>query len=1031
MSCLIIHITDAHIIGTDAIVRGRAKVIAASAASEVMTVDAMHLVFSGDMVQSGRADEYAVLSIFVDELVAGLRQVRDVPVFYVNSPGNHDCDFTGDQSVREMVLRSALIDPASVTEGVANSLRGPQLNYQNHVSKYASGESIRLSASCETFRLEGSISIRYLIFNSALFSRRDEQQGKLFVQIPPKESVPSDSDRVVCVMHHPLGWLMPDNARELAQFASSVGDIFLFGHEHEYGGSQVRELYSNASVTYLHGHLLNSYKNIIDSGFQTIEIERDLGFRVRVYKLDGTSYKKMEDAGFVQWPSSKRVRGLGFTDDFYSWLIDAGANFTHRKKAQITLPDIYVWPELRPGVQVKRVDARTLRLAVSDSYADLVESYSLLPPVVVIKGGEQAGKTSLAKQLCLERNKRGDYALYVNSENLSKWDPERLSAKLDGFIEQEYGRRSLDEYKQVPSGQKLLVIDNFDLQRMTEGGLQGLKALKASYGRIFLVLEGFPGLDIALNEFLRDEGFVDSAIYELLPLSYGKRQELIEEWLSIGAEPGSSRYDLEILAARMAKVVDEALGRNFIPATPLFVLIILQRSELEHDLNTVVKSGAHGFLYELLINQALSKHVNLCSLDTSVAYLSHLAYEMFLGGGEDVSETQYEALHVSYTQKFDLDLPLTRLFAQMQSAGILVSEDGRTRFKFPYHFYYFLAKEFGRLPWKDLEPIVLELSKMIHTEYAANVLLFLAHFSRNPRIATILLEIASETLKGYKEIDIFHHEAKYSGYSIPQIRQVLIESNDQIRNKLINDGASDESLSDEAQQDVERAAQERLKAKLDDALAMNRAFKILQVLGQLLRNMAGSIPKEQKRDIARACVDLGLRVLGFLSSLVEDNSEELLAFRAQQIRIEHTKVKKDGTTYVTETDAEIAEMLAPYLSTMFANLTMGTFVKISNAIGSEELTPTLAAVLSGTKTDRLLLLATELEHFADFPEKNVRKFKQEQIEEKHVLPYSILRRFVVRRFHLFPARKELKEGIAKDFALNTQPFRVLQLGRSD
>ena len=1032
MSDLLIHLTDAHIVAADSVVVPRANSIAAAALSEVMEIDAIHLVFSGDMVQSGQPEEYALLDRFISDLKAEISRLRPtVPIHHINAPGNHDCDFRGDQTLREMVLRSALQDQESINDVVGDTLRAPQASYQEYVERWAGQAAERLSVSCETTRIDGSVKTRYLIFNSALFSRLNEQQGRLLIQIPSKDGVPADSDRVICVMHHPLGWLTPDNARELSQFASAVGDIFLFGHEHEHQGHHIRELYSNTSVSYVHGHLLNEYKDQFNSGFQTIEINKRDGMRVRAYRLDGHSYKMKNDAGFVAWPANKRVRGLGFTDDFYSWLIEPGANFTHRKKAQITLPDVYVWPELRPGAQPKGAESGVLMLAVADAYDEFVANYASLPSVVVVKGGEQFGKSSLAKQICLERNKKGGYSLYLNADNVTTWEPTRVAARLDAVIEDQYGRRSLDEYKQLPPDQKLLVIDNFDLQKLGPGGLRSLKALKTSYGKLILSLDSFPGLDIALNEFLRDEEFVDSAVYDLLPLSYGKRQELIEAWLSIGAEPDADMYDLGVLAARMAKLVDETLGRNFIPAIPLFVLIILQRSELEQDLKTVVKSGSHGFLYEVLINQALSAHVNMCGLDTAVAYLSSLAYEMFLTGGEEESEARYEAFHSGRMKDFDLNLPLTRFSTQLQTAGILVSDGGMVRFKFPYHFYYFLAKELARLEWHQLEPIVTGLSERIHTEYAANVLLFLAHFSRNPAIAAILLGVAKSTLVAYKEIDIFNHHAKFASYSVPQIRQVLLDSNQVVRAKLMDDGSCDEKLSDEAQKEIERAAADRLKSKLDDALAMNKAFKTLQVLGQLLRNMAGSIPKDEKREIARACVDLGLRVLGFLSQLIDENSEELLAFRALQLRVEHTRTKKDGSLYVTKSDAEIAEMLDVYLSAMFANLTMGTFVKISNAVGSEELTPTLSAVLSETKTDQLLLLATELEHFADFPESKVRDFKQEKIEAKHVLPFSILKRFVVRRFHLFPAKKELKEGIASDFGLKTQPFRALQLGKSD
>jgi len=218
MSILLIHITDAHTVVGDALVSRRGHAIATAALSEVMELEEIHIIFTGDTVQSGKAEEYLVFESFLKDLMEELSSARSVPIKVLNVAGNHDCDFAEDQSLRDMLLKSALQSQSNITSQIAKVLSQPQDNFRSYADRWSTNEFADLSVSCSTFRVEGSTSIRYVLLNSALFSRKSEAQGGLFISLPNKDAIPSDSDKVVFLMHHPLGWLVPDNARELAQW---------------------------------------------------------------------------------------------------------------------------------------------------------------------------------------------------------------------------------------------------------------------------------------------------------------------------------------------------------------------------------------------------------------------------------------------------------------------------------------------------------------------------------------------------------------------------------------------------------------------------------------------------------------------------------------------------------------------------------------------------------------------------------------------------------------------------------------------
>jgi hypothetical protein len=1015
MSILLLHLTDAHVRVGDAAFADRAKMIVAAAMSPVMGTSEVHLVLSGDMVQSGQKGEYDIVNRLIvdisDEIeLRGLPRPKVVMV-----PGNHDCDFSGDQSVRNIILDGITKRPAEVTAPVAAQMRSVLANFDSHREVNNPDGISRVNPWVFTCTFDGEVRVQYVLIDSSVMSQRTEQQGKLFVQIPDRSCLGLDADRVVYVMHHPFGWLAPDNARELAQFAAATGDLFLMGHEHVHWSERVSDLYTNATIHYLRGHALQDSHKAENSAFQTVELCKGRGFLVRKFELDRGAYRlNAEDSqeSFKSWSNESRVHGLSYSDAGYQALADAGANFSHRRKAVITLPDIYIWPDVKPSNTV-RDSAGVLMSAESESTEDLLARGGD-GKIIIIRGGEQFGKSALARMLALGINKNDAFALLLSARDISSWRERKLENRLDEAIDALYGRSVRENYRQLPRNKKKIIIDDFDLLDLARHGYEGLKALRSTFGTLILLIDSVPGLDVALSELLNDEEFAGADVLDLQPFNYHQRLELIERWLSIGQDAATDEHELRTLAARLGKVVDETLGRNFIPSVPLFVLVILQRAELEQDLNTVVKSGSHGFLYELLITQALSSGVRVCTLDTALTYLSSLAMHMYESGGDSLAESAYARFHLNHCERYDLGLSLKVMESQLTSSEIIIEEGGRISFKYPYHYYYFLARQLAAIQdWAVLGPHVRSLAEELHTERAANVLLFLAHLGRNPNIAKFLLDRADAMLASYEQATLFIRGGAIAQFSVPEIRQMLIEDS---RARAVEDVIADERLAEAAQRHVQSASKEKLNARLDDALAMNAAFKTLQVLGQLLRNHAGSMEKNEKRRVADACVAIGLRTLGFLYDLIEHHGAELVAVRGAQLAREFPRKRAQ----------DIAEDLESYLPGLVSGITVGTLIKIANAVGSEELSPTLESVLNGDATRKLIKLVTELEHFSDFPEDAVMDFKKSEIKPADVLAFSVLRRFIVRRFQLFPVRKELRDNVRGEFQISARPFLLLE-----
>ena len=113
-----------------------------------------------------------------------------------------------------------------------------------------------------------------------------------------------------------------------------------------------------------------------------------------------------------------------------------------------------------------------------------------------------------------------------------------------------------------------------------------------------------------------------------------------------------------------------------------------------------------------------------------------------------------------------------------------------------------------------------------------------------------------------------------------------------------------------------------------------------------------------------------------------------------------------------------------------SNVAVGTIAKIASAIGCEDLTPTLDYVLGqGRNTKGLIGVTVRLEHFTSFPEAELAKFYDRKLTQQDQFAVAVLKRFLLRRFYLFPDRNELRQKLLKAFGIERKPLQARDISQ--
>jgi hypothetical protein len=538
MTALVLHLSDIHVQSVNDPILARHKLIANVLNPHLPSASAVFIVASGDIAQSGQEEEYTGALRFFERLRTDILSEKNLPVEFVIAPGNHDCDFSGEQTVRNLVLKEIPSQFREMPDPLIKASTDVQKNFFEFRKKLISSEPLFYEDalwSIQEFKVEGKV-LWFDCVNTAWMSSKTEKQGALIFPLATyKEFKGIDADLRIGIMHHPLNWLSQICYGEVRGLIHALEDVIFTGHEH-IGNAGVREEAASGECAYVEGCALQT-KDQSKSEFNLVVLEL-LEQKISVEKFLWHN-NRYEGTTADEWmpvramPKRAEV-DLQITAAFQAILKDPGATLHHPDKPNLMLDDFYVFPDIDiPGNERRNV--KTAASISKKRNSRTLTNIAALEPNIVLEGAENCGKTRLLFQLFSTYHSQNYLPLYLDAIKIKSSTPAELERLFSAAIVDQYGQKNVASYQQAPSEKKILLLDNFDqcpLNAKYKGALYefigtGFKS------RILTVSENFE-----INEILAEEkltAIAEFARYRILSFGFERRGELVRKWNKIGS----------------------------------------------------------------------------------------------------------------------------------------------------------------------------------------------------------------------------------------------------------------------------------------------------------------------------------------------------------------------------------------------------------------------------------------------------------------------------------------------------------------
>ena len=1023
MKLMLLHFSDIHITGDGSdVIETRCAEIVDAVKNVDYALDMCVIVVTGDVAYSGKQEQYLLAIDFLDQIrdqlsekLSARSNTAPVTVHVVMVPGNHDCDFSIRKEARNLIVASVLNEPSrskstelvnvctDVQAAFFEFLTAMETPTQSHRSAMDTGYSENLAYQY-TLSSEGE-NVKFLCFNTAWLSQLQESQGHLFFPPDAVEDNQNSEDLVIAAFHHPYNWIESNAAREFRDRVEANADLILTGHEHVASIRNQDRFFGWHNIC-VEGGVLQDNRDrelsefnvfVFDTSQRQLKYGQFYWDRVE-YKLSDKSFPG-EDGGGLKWTEYRQNEYRNFNQfrvsrSMWEFLNDPGITIRHQDRGLLQLRDVFEYPDL---VEIKiRGELFGQRIA-----GDQVRN--LLGPdrKLLITGDTESGKTSLSKRLFADLLDDGYVPVFLDgTQDLPSSD------RIYGFIErkfvEQYDPKLLDAYRKLDRASKAIIIDDYDkLPLASAQRKEVLNRLSRSNNSLIIFSHDITSdLDQLTSPDVLSEDPDEIHQYRIQPLGYVGRNNLTERWMLLGNDADPTDVSFVRNLTRINDTLDTLVGRNYVPSYPLYVLSVLQALDAATAID--LSASTHGYFYELFIKASIARGRSSIDFDIIASYLAYTAYQLHLRRATIISDSELRRIHEDYEVQYDIKRSYESLRNQFISQNIWMQINDGIRFKYAYLYNYFIASYIrDHITETRIRELIAEMSRGVHIEGNANILLFLAHLSKDPVVIEGLLSASRERFSGYTPTDLLTDIGflSESGAILPQ---AVYEENDPRANREAmlaemdrdappDDGASTSPI-EEADSDT----------GIDNPITQFvAALRHLEILGQILKNFPGSLEGSVKRDIAQECYDLGLRSLSVVFEMIQSDQTEIVAQISEMLRKRHPGF----TTH------EIDRRAQETLTGLAHALSYGMVRKIGRSVGSRELSNTFERLLgeSPTPSYRLINSSLELDHNPDFPALSIRETAF-QFEDKP-LPLSVLRHLVVSHFHLFPVDFRTKQSI--------------------
>jgi hypothetical protein len=379
---------------------------------------------------------------------------------------------------------------------------------------------------------------------------------------------------------------------------------------------------------------------------------------------------------------------------------------------------------------------------------------------------------------------------------------------------------------------------------------------------------------------------------------------------------------------------------------------------------------------------------------------------MFRDNEEACSNEYLEECHDEWGELTDLTRSKKSLVDDLVEIRFLRSGAGLYCFGEKFIFYYFAAFWIkDRMGEAEVREVVSQCVRKVWVDDYANVLLFLAHLSRDGSVVDELIKEADSYFPGQAPAEL-RGSIKFDGVE-------LIEESE----PAPTEGRADELEAVAQEQGLQempvRLDRSSERTDLDELGQLCAAVKVLQILGQFVKNFPANFSPLKKTEIVEKCVGIGLRTLGSSFELIEEAQAEILE--------EFSKLLGQKGSIPKE---QAKQEAAVALANLCLINSFGVIKRISNAIGSRELDKTYQRVFDAAPdvpSWKLVEISLRLDHTGQFPDTKVKRLYDGFDEASDSFAQSLLKKLVARHFRLFEVGHKIFQSVSEHLKISVKP----------
>jgi len=537
---------------------------------------------------------------------------------------------------------------------------------------------------------------------------------------------------------------------------------------------------------------------------------------------------------------------------------------------------------------------------------------------VLIKGREFSGKTALLKWLSM--NLREKYTpIFLDGNSIHK------TLNFEDLFKKEFSKQMNGDFDAwMKLDNKIALIDNYNHNI----SCNIISYLDDNFAMTIITVD-----DEEYMLYFKDEpSFADYATLTLGQFDLAQQEELIRKWLQASRQNSLDELndlDIDKLESKVNNVITT---QRIVPRYPFYILSILQ--SFESFMPSDYRITAYGHCYQALVTaQLVKKNIKPEDLDTCFNYLKHISYDIYnqTTNGKAYIQKDYLSFRESYKSRFIITEALINKIENEEYAILNIQED-RVRFEHSYIYYFFLGMY---LASTENDAIINDLCKSIHLRQNAFILIFTIHHTQNKLLLDTIRLHCVYSFEKVIPAELSTKETQFMNNLTAELPQSIISNKSTAEIRSEQRKRKEDALNKET--GIPNDADENDEPDDVSVIEINRGIKIMEVLGQILKNRAGSFERKDVEEILEDTVDLGLRILNlFLNEYRKPEFEEWL-----------TKLLEDAEKKLAETrnkkfDNEKRRVFIERSIQFFGYVvTIGMLNRISEAVVTEKLTSTM------------------------------------------------------------------------------------------